>query len=545
MNELSIEAKLTYSEEEQDLESLVGTCRLGRSAQNLMSLDAGVRVFGFPAPIPVGIDGAFDDGSGCFPDNDDTVNKSIAGAGGREGELINNETLIFSGHIDYETDLFTINYIFGYVDTENTVRLDLDAVDFNYINRAGNDTTDAWSHEIRLGSSGETFDWVVGGVYFQSDQERRNRITADTEQFFVFQPLATLNEFFQTTDNETFAFFGDMSWHATDTLTLTVGGRYSENKITQCAQNLSPGAEIPFSCANAAKTDDFSPRVALSMDLTDEVTSYATISRGYKPGGSQVEGTQFQGQYVPSFFDKETLWNYEIGLKANMMDNRLRINAAVFYMDWKDLQVDDTVFNVNPDTNRTETATFIRSAEKATSKGFEIEFAALPSENVTIGGGVGYTDATFGDFDGVARPQGVGPIDLTGEQIPGAVKWTANLYGEYRFPIMGFNGYIRAEWFYRDDSVPNLDGYFFKITDPALLGFIENDGNPFPFVVPSYNVVNLRAGVQVNKWRFIAYVENVFEEDYFTGARYGFRTNGVNVRPHPRLFGLKATVVWD
>ena len=244
MNELSIEAKLTYSEEEQDLESLVGTCRLGRSAQNLMSLDAGVRVFGFPAPIPVGIDGAFDDGSGCFPDNDDTVNKSIAGAGGREGELINNETLIFSGHIDYETDLFTINYIFGYVDTENTVRLDLDAVDFNYINRAGNDTTDAWSHEIRLGSSGETFDWVVGGVYFQSDQERRNRITADTEQFFVFQPLATLNEFFQTTDNETFAFFGDMSWHATDTLTLTVGGRYSENKITQCAQNLSPQACI-------------------------------------------------------------------------------------------------------------------------------------------------------------------------------------------------------------------------------------------------------------------------------------------------------------
>ena len=70
---------------------------------------------------------------------------------------------------------------------------------------------------------------------------------------------------------------------------------------------------------------------------------------------------------------------------------------------------------------------------------------------MTIGGGVGYTDATFGDFDGVARPQGVGPIDLTGEQIPGAVKWTANLYGEYRFPIMGFNGYIRAEWFYRDD----------------------------------------------------------------------------------------------
>ena len=326
---------------------------------------------------------------------------------------------------------------------------------------------------------------------------------------------------------------------------MTTGGRYSEYKATQCAQNLSPGAEIPFTCANVAKTDDFSPRFALSYDWTDNITTYATASRGYKPGGSQVEGSQLAGQYVPSFFDKESLWNYELGLKATLFENRLRLNAAVFHMDWKNLQVDDTNFFVNPVTNRTETSTSIRTAKEATSKGFELEFVALPDDSVTIGGGVGYTDATFGDFNGIARPQGWGPIDLTGEQIPGSVKWTLNFYGEYRFPIMGFDSYIRAEWFYRSESVPNLDGYFYKITNPAILGFIQNDGNPFPFVVPSFDVLSLRAGVQVNSWRFIAYAENVLDDEYFTGARYGFRLNGVNVRPHPRQVGLKATFVWE
>ena len=545
VDELRIQAKVTYSDEEQDLAALVPTCRLGSSSQTLLSLDNGVRILGFPAPIPAGIDGAIDDGLGCFPDNDDKVDKSTAGAGERKTESIKNDMLIFSGHITYETDLFTIESITGYVDSQNQARFDLDAVDGNFVNRKNNDTTDAWSEEIRLSSNGKSLDWVVGGFYFESNQERRNLITADTERFFVFRPLATLNQFFQTTEVESFAFFGDVNWHVTDSFTLTAGGRYSENEITQCAQNLSPGTEVPFTCANSAKTDDFSPRFALTVDWSDSVTSYLSVSRGYKPGGSQVEGSQVGGQYMPSFFGKETLWNYELGVKATLFDNRMRVNAALFYMDWKNLQVDDTAFVVNPVTNMTETATFIRRAKKATSKGVEIEFVALPWDNMTIGGGVGFTDATFGDFDGIARPQGKGPVDLSGEQIPGAAEWTASFYGEQRFPLMGYESYIRLEWFYRDEVVPNLDGYFFRITDPAVLGFVENDGDTYPFVVPSYDVLNLRAGVQVKNWRLIAYADNVLEEDYFTGARYGFRLNGINVRPHPRQVGVKATYTWE
>jgi len=541
---LSFEAKVDYMEEEQDLEAVVGTCRLDVSSQNLMSLDAGVREFGFPRPIPVGIDGAIDDGLGCFPDNISRINKSTYVNGGRDTEWISNDSLIFRGKVSFDAEAFTVDAITGYVDTQSQTRLDLDAVNGRYVNRQNNDTTDAWSQEIRFSGSGEHFNWIVGGFYFESDQTRRNLISADEDRFFVFQPLSTLNQFFQTTNIETFAVFADFSYYITDRVTLTAGGRYSENSIEQCAQNLSPGAQIPFTCAGDADTDDFSPRFSVSYDWSDDVTTYLTASRGYKPGGSQVEGTQALGSYQPSFFDKETLWNYELGIKASLLDDRLRINAAVYYMDWEDLQVDDTAFTVNPETNRTETSTFIRSADQATSKGFEVEFAALLTSNLTLGGGVGYTDATFDDFADTARPQGRGPIDLTGQAIPGAVEWTVNAYSEYGFTVADMDAYVRAEYLYRDEFVPNLNGYFYLITDPALLGFIENDGNTFPFVVPSYQVVNLRAGVEVTNWRIITYVENVFEEDYYTGARFGFRLNGVNVRPNPRQYGIKATYTW-
>lgn len=545
LDSLDILARVSYSSEKQGLEELVSTCRLSRSSQNLMSLDAGVRELGFPAPIPVGIDGYVNDGSGCFPGNDDTMNKSVLGDNGeRDRELYASETLLASSHITYDAGGLQLQAISGYISTQVRSRFDLDGTERMYVNRSNRIETDAWSQEVRLSSTGPQFDWLVGAIYFDSSQERYNRISSDEERFFVFPTRATLNEFFQTTDIETYALFADASWHATDRLTLTAGGRYSDSESVQCAQNLSPGAALPYYCAPSASTTDFSPRAVVQMQWTPRINTYVSASRGYKPGGVQVEGTQYQGAYQPSYFDKETLWNYELGFKASLLDNRLLFNAAVFRMDWKNLQVDDTLFTVNPSTNATETSTNIRSARKAVSEGFELDFVARVADAFTLGGGVGYTDATFKDFDGTARPQGLGPIDLSGERIPGAPRWTGNLFGEYRFALAGQSSYVRAEVVYRDEVVPNLDGYFFKVTDPAQLGFIENDGNPYPFIAPEFTVVNLRMGTEIGNWRLIGYVENLFEEDYFTGARYGFNVSGVQVRPHPRQFGVKATFSW-
>ncbi len=537
--------RVTFTTERQDLEELVSTCRLSRSAQNLMSLDRGVKTLGVPAPIPVGINGYVNEGLGCFPDTDDQMNKSVRQDDGSRGrELYDGDSLLASNQIVYKAENFEVKAVTGYVSTEVDSRFDLDGSSLRYINRRNRLDTDAWSQEVRVSSSGDRLDWVFGGIYFDSSQARYNIITADEDRFFVFPPRSTANEFFQTTDVKTWAVFADSSWRVSERLTLTVGGRYSESDSEQCAENRSPGAQVPFFCAPTSRTTDFSPRFVAKLQWSPEVMLYASASRGYKPGGVQVEGTQFLGRYRPSYFAKETLWNHEIGMKASLLDNKVLVNFAVFHMDWRDLQVDDTVFTVDTATNRTVTATFIRSAKKASSKGFELDFVARPVDSLLLGAGVGYTDAKFGSFDGVARPQGLGPIDLTNEAIPGAPKVTANAFAEYRFPVGGESAYVRAEAVHRDSMVPNLDGYFYKVTSPALLGFIRNDGNPYPFVVPSFNVINLRAGTSLGSWQLTAHLENALGEDYFTGARYGFNVTGVQVRPHPRLYGLQLSRSW-
>jgi len=544
-DKLDIIGRVTYSTERQGLEELVSTCRLSRSAQNLLSLDQGVKTRGAPVPVAVGINGFVNEGLGCFPQNDDTVNKSVrAPDGSRAREQYDTDNVLASGTVTYKSENFEIKSVTGYIDTEVDAHFDLDGTSLRYINRRNELNTEAWSEELRVSGSVGNFDWLFGGIYFNSDQSRFNIITADDDPFFVFPPRSTANEFFQTTKIDTYAVFADASLHATDQVTLIVGGRYSDSDNKQCAENRSPGAVIPFFCAPAAKTKDFSPRVVAQMDLSSEVMGYVSASRGYKPGGVQVEGSQFQGKYQPSYFPKETLWNYEAGIKASLFDNRLLFNAAVFTMDWRNLQVDDSVFTVNPVTLRTETSTAIRSAKKATSKGIELDLVAQVTEALQAGGGLGYTNARFGSFNGVARPQGAGPVDLTHERIPGSPEWTGNAFAEYQFGADMADSYIRAEVMYRDQSVPNLDGYFYKVTNPAILGFIQNDGNPYPFVVPSFTVVNFRAGVTVVDWQITAYVENAFKENYFTGARFGFNATGVQVRPHPRLFGLQLSRSW-
>jgi iron complex outermembrane receptor protein len=540
-----IVTRVTHTTEQQDLEELVSTCRLSRSAQNLMSLDRGVKTLGFPAPVAVGITGYVDEGLGCFPETDDRMNKSVRYDDGSRGrELYDGESLMASNQIVYKTGDFELKSITGHVSTEVDSRFDLDGSSLRYINRRNRLDTDAWSQELRLSSSGERLDWVVGGIYFDSSQSRYNIITADEDRFFVFPPRSTANEFFQTTEVKTWALFGDASLRVGERLTFTAGGRYSESNSDQCAENLSPGAQVAFFCATTAKTTDFSPRFVAKLQWSPDVMAYASASRGYKPGGVQVEGTQFLGRYRPSYFAKETLWNYELGLKATLLDSRVLINVAAFNMDWRELQVDDTVFTVDTSTNRTVTATFVRSAKKASSKGVELDFVARPVDSFLFGAGLGYTDARFGAFNGVARPQGLGPIDLTDEAIPGAPKITANTFVEYRFALGAEPSYVRAEGIYRDEMVPNLDGYFYKVTSPALLGFIRNDGNPYPFVVPSFKVVNLRAGTSLGPWQITAHIENALGEDYFTGARYGFNVTGVQVRPHPRLYGIQLSRSW-
>ncbi len=259
----------------------------------------------------------------------------------------------------------------------------------------------------------------------------------------------------------------------------------------------------------------------MTYAATDDVTVYGTISRGYKAGGLQ---TNIENPAFPvTSFDEETLWNYEVGIKADLLDNRMYLGASLFYMDWSDVQVLSGLTLIDPDTGL---PTFLLSTDNATSaisKGVELEFKALLAEGFQIGAGVGYLDAKFDSFPD-ALIFGV-TYDLSGTPLPRAPEWTANADAQYNFDMRNdLQGFVRGEFSYRAEAIPLFD---------------STVRTGFPWRTPSFSVFNFRAGVIGEKYEVTAYVENAFDEQYFTGIDPTFGFSGVIIRPAQRIYGVQ------
>ena len=311
-----------------------------------------------------------------------------------------------------------------------------------------------------------------------------------------------------------------------------------------------------------ASSDAITPRFVLnwSPELSggDEFNAYASVSRGYKPGGVIID----EATGGPSPFTKETLWSYEIGAKWRGLDNRLQLNGSVFYMDWKDLQIPSVEIII---ANNQILNNFRINNSQADSMGVELEAMFIPFDNFTIGGGMGYLDAEFNDFPAndpfVINNLG---FDLDGVTLPRAPKWTLNAWGQYDFNVMGMESFLRLEWSHRSSirsdieavvsGLPILDN---ATTQAAGLDTAFNGngfgngvafpwpGRDFPLKVPSYDVVNLRAGISGERWALTAYVENLFDKNYYTGTQENFGLGGFRIRPHFRVAGVNIRIFSD
>ena len=299
-----------------------------------------------------------------------------------------------------------------------------------------------------------------------------------------------------------------------------MGVRYSDDTVRRIENRSDGGGPLP-EAAGEESFDDVSPKFALTYAMNDDVTMYGTVSRGYKAGGLQTNIAS------PSFpvtsFEEETLWNYEAGIKADLMDNRMYLGASVFYMDWSDVQVLSGLTLIDPVTGL---PTFLLSTDNATSaisKGVELEFRALLAEGFQVGAGVGYLDANFDSFPD-ALIFGMN-YDLSDTPLPRAPEWTANADAQYSFDMRNdLQGFVRGEFSYRDEAIPLFDS-------TVVSGY--------PWRTPSFSVWNFRVGVIGEKYQVAAYVENAFDEEYFTGIDPTFGFSGVMIRPSQRIYGIR------
>lgn len=303
----------------------------------------------------------------------------------------------------------------------------------NYRSRINNPYTSTFkmiAQEVRFESSNDTRLQWLAGVYGEYSDATRNYGAVSSYKPSVFTTTTPpditvpfLNgdsvglSFTGRTKTGSVALFGDASLDVTDKLQIFSGLRagYDNKKFDYRFAVNSVDAAIWKGSFYAAFLDEyqatqsstyFMPRVGLRYQLTDNAQSYLNISRGFKSGGFNT-ATVIQGQRLS--YGNENLMSYELGVKSDLIHNHLSLNAALFYIDRHNQQVQ----NFDPVSQNI----FVSNAPKSRSYGGELTLSAALDEHLSGYAGLGYTDATYLEFPNAALDNsGAKPLPLNASQ---------------------------------------------------------------------------------------------------------------------------------
>jgi iron complex outermembrane receptor protein len=367
-------------------------------------------------------------------------------------------SLLVTSNLQWETSAGTVNFITGSFDLEQEFALDF----FNGTpgtpkNPAGGFTIAnlgnhrQFSQEIKLsGELNERTRYVAGVYYFREDNK------TDYADLFTLSPALTLVLEDRILDNRATAWAAYTQWDLSlgDAWTLTLGGRYTdEEKKIAFTANLNPRLANPIAGTRitsdsllavgiplSQSTKLFTPRVALKYDFTDDVNIFASATRGFKSGGWNARGTT---PVANQPFAPEKVWSYEVGLRSEWFDRKLRFNLTAFQLDVQDLQTPSAF--ANPATGAISFIT--RNFADLDNSGVEVELIWQPIEDLTLFAFAGNQNAKYTNLNasiiqqqadcrtlGLRCSQGI--VDPMGNIAePVRVPDTLTLGGSYRFRI--------------------------------------------------------------------------------------------------------------
>jgi len=495
-----------------------------------------------------GLSAALDPGTGFWPDNRNRLSHDLP-----ESNDLETSVGILKVEHTFGNDM-TWTWVTGFIDAQQDRVFDNDLI-------GGADTLirtnlyegESFSTEMRLAGSNDSSDWVVGFLYADDQQTQENNVAISTQPTATLGGVGWLPPFPEglglalndkSFEVQSIAVFADYTWHVNEQWDITIGGRYTDDEVDNSVTSfgIQPGPTIPgppgfisvqrpTSAASSSFTD-FAPRLAITFAATDDVNIYGVISKGYKAGGNSV-GNNTNEPGSPAFsvaFDQEELWNYEIGIKSELADNRVRLNASLFFLQWNDFQMEAFRFLTPGDlSSNFEQAVNIEEAEAA---GAEIELTAVLGDYWTVGGAIGWLDTEI-TSDSTAEITGGFVVELQGLEIPKAPRQTSNVFAEFRYPFGNNDWWFRGEIISRDGQYSDIEG----LTNQQTLSIREVGENEFPYLSPDYSITNLRGGINWERFGVAVYVQNAFDEEYYTGTQENFGISGIRLRPHPRVIG--------
>ena len=518
-DELTIDLSVTYTNEDEGGDITVPTGVINLDSQSIFGSD-----FKAIDELP------------SYPQNDSKVNRNLV-------ELNDNEFSIVNLRVAYDFDGFEFKSITGLIDSSTSRAFDLDSTSVDALRRFNEYEATSFSQELRLQSTAvQEFDWTVGLFYAEDDIEQFNSIQAGADTSYtnpntgevigLLPPIPAgfrINENNRVFKTESIALFGETVWHMNEQWDLTLGARYTQDDVKNEAFDRFAFESPVLDSKGDVSFNDFSPKVVVKYTASDDLNIYASVSQGYKSGGIDFSNDGSEA----SNFKPEELSSYEIGFKSSLLDSRVNLSAALFYLDWTNLQVQSNFLRVPGDISSAVEKTL--NAAEVSATGVEFELTALLSEGLIASFSGGYLNSEFDSFDNAIIKGTTTPVSLSGESLPNTPELTLSGSLDYTYPVgdSGMEGFVRAEWNYRDESASNLEAV---ASNAGLL-----DLPAFPYQIDSYNVVNLRVGLRNDNFRINAYVENLFDEQYYTGTGDGFGLSGIRVKPHSTVLGVKFT----
>ncbi len=379
---------------------------------------------------------------------------------------------------------------------------------------ANADQTHKFSQELRLGGDiGSSFSWLAGGFY-TVEHAATNQTLIATGSLVATPYIGTGPGTYRE-----YAGFADLTWHATDKLDVQIGGRYAHNKqhnestldtSPQTAPVFGSGTTIADSSDNA-----FTWLISPSYHFSRDIIAYVRIASGYRPGGPNVAAPPS----VPQSFGSDRVVNYELGFKGKVVPGLLTLDAALFQIDWKNIQLQGT--------DSISSLTFLANGGKARSRGLEFAANLTPWRGMTIDATLTFTDAALTQ----ALPTLAGATGLkglAGDRLPFSAKVAGNVSLQQTFALSDtLEGTVGLTAIYLGDRAGTFVTDATNATRPRIL-------------LPEYTTVDIRAGLTYRQvWSVNLYTRNLFDK---RGVAAADNRNGVNVPTalfiQPRTIGV-------
>ena len=300
------------------------------------------------------------------------------------------------------------------------------------------------------------------------------------------------------------------------------------------------------------KTDDSGSLLKLNVshNFNDDILGYLTISEGYRIGGlnavpectpAQLTSGNQELCALPDeiLIEADTTTNYELGVHSTLADGRLTLNAAVYYIDWDDVQIDDTTINGS--------LTITSNGGKARSQGLEVGADWRINSNWRLSGTLAFNEAELAETTSdLLGDDLTGPlVTPSGARLPGSPEEQASVSLSYdRTLDNGWDLNVQYGVMHMGDVANSLGAGQFASVAPW--------GGE---IIPSYTLHNLTVGISQDQWTAAVFVDNLTDEYAITGTRVSQRLlagnrgliNGLPLRNYgyfvgrPRTAGLRFT----